>query len=64
MAILPTLSINYVSKTSSLGNNVVLFHVTMFRNMITDTMEVKKIILRKENLYPSLDTTELARIRL
>ncbi len=28
------------------------------------TMEVKEIILRKENLYPSLDTTELARIRL
>lgn len=28
------------------------------------TMEVKEIILRKENLYPSLETTELARIRL
>lgn len=28
------------------------------------TMEVKEIILRKENIYPSLDTTELARIRL
>lgn len=28
------------------------------------TMEVKKIILRKENLYPSLHTTDLARIRL
>ncbi len=27
-------------------------------------MEVKEIILKKENLYPSLDTTELARIRL
>lgn len=27
-------------------------------------MEVKEIILRKENKYPSLDTTELARIRL
>lgn len=27
-------------------------------------MEVKEIILRKENLYPSLNTTELARIRL
>ena len=28
------------------------------------SMEVKEIILRKENLYPSLNTTELARIRL
>lgn len=28
------------------------------------SMEVKKIILRKENQYPSLNTTELARIRL
>lgn len=28
------------------------------------TMKVKEIILRKENLYPSLNTTELARIRL
>lgn len=27
-------------------------------------MEVKEIILRKENRYPSLETTELARIRL
>ncbi len=36
----------------------------MFRNMVTDAMKVKEIILRKENLYPSLHTTELARIRL
>lgn len=28
------------------------------------SMEVNEIILRKENLYPSLNTTELARIRL
>jgi len=28
------------------------------------TMKVKKVILRKENQYPSLYTTELARIRL
>ncbi len=28
------------------------------------SMEVKEIILRKENLYPSLNTSELARIRL
>ncbi|MEK9143886.1 MAG: hypothetical protein AAB481_04665 [Patescibacteria group bacterium] len=28
------------------------------------SMEVKEIILRKENLYPSLHTTDLARIRL
>lgn len=28
------------------------------------TMEVKEIILRKENTYPSLNTTELARIQL
>lgn len=28
------------------------------------SMEVNEIILRKENQYPSLDTTELARIRL
>lgn len=27
------------------------------------TMDIKKIILRKENLYPSLHTTDLARIR-
>lgn len=28
------------------------------------TMDIKEIILRKENQYPSLNTTELARIRL
>ncbi|MEK7544117.1 MAG: hypothetical protein AAB557_04565 [Patescibacteria group bacterium] len=28
------------------------------------SMEIKEIILRKENIYPSLGTTELARIRL
>ncbi len=30
----------------------------------TMTMKVKEIILRKEKLYPSLETSELARIRL
>lgn len=30
----------------------------------TVTMEIKEIILRKEHMYPSLETTDLARIRL